>query len=163
MNQIDLTDIESLIKNDLIERLYRVDYLYCSSKITSREQIEWLKSLQIKLVVDLKQSHETDFSDREEFERAGIDYIHFPISSLAELSFSDLRELAEALISDSEPKLIYCMSSNRVGALLTLIFTYVLGHPKQRALEVGKKLGLDKEGLISQVNLLLDQPGSLCS
>lgn len=151
LNNLDLTDIESSFNSQQFDSLVRIDDLFFGSKVISTEQVEFLKKMSVNVVIDLKSDSETEFDDREEFKKAGIEYINFPVSNIDNISFEMLCSLKKKLEKFNGKKLIYCMSGNRVGALFTLLLSEVLGHPKERALEYGKKVGMTKELLIEKV------------
>ncbi len=150
MISFDLTDYKNL-SNDKFDTLIRVDNLYFGSKVTSKEQVENIYSLGVKTVIDLKRSDETSFNDKEEFENFGIQYINFPISDLDKIKFADLETLRVILDNLKYPCLMYCMSSNRVGALMALYLCFICGHQKQRAISFGKKIGMKKVSLIKEI------------
>lgn len=151
MNKLNLTDAEYKIENPFFENLSRVDNFYFASKVDRIEQIDFLKKQNINLVVDLKLKEETDFNDEQEFKDAKISYIHFPISDIDNISFKEMNKLKDQIESVKGNKLIYCMSANRVGALMTLFLSELLGNPKARAFELGCKVGMNKVGLQEKV------------
>lgn len=150
MHKLDLTDVQETVKGPF-SQLSRVGDCYIASKIESQEQVEFIKSLGVSLAIDLKEIGESEFADQEVFSQHGVEYAHFPVSDVSSLEFEDLCRFEKLLGSTSGPKLIYCMSGNRVAALLALKLVLVCGHPKQRALDLAKKVGLIKEGLIQKV------------
>lgn len=157
MKCLNLKDIDTNISKNNFDHFLRVDHIYIGSKVDSSEQIEFLKSIGVKNVVDLKFSGETSFNDKEEFERMGINYFNLPITDIAELKFEELQEFGN-LISQSEGKtLVYCMSGNRVGAILALNSCLVCGHPKKRALEFGEKIGLKNPKTKEVISELLEK------
>lgn len=151
LNNLDLTDMDTDFDEGNFDSLVRVDDILFGSKVISVAQVDFLKKSFVKVVVDLKNSDETEFNDSEEFRKANIEYIHFPVKNIDDVSFEMLSSLKKQLESYDGHKMIYCMSGNRVGALFTLLLADVLGHPKERALEYGQKVGLVKKGLIEQV------------
>lgn len=139
---LNLSDIHVESEKMGLDHLTRVDHLYIGSKINSSEQVDYLKSLDIKTVIDLKSCDETTFNDEQVFKEAGLKYFNLPISNLADLKFDDLKELSD-LINDGQHKtLIYCGSGNRAGAILALSSCLICGHPKQRAIDFGLKVGI---------------------
>ena len=150
MHRLDLTDVEEKVEGPFAH-LARVGDCYIASKVENQEQVEFIKSLGVSLAIDLKESGETDFDDSGAFEQLGVEYAHFPISDVSSLEFEGLCRFEKLLGSAEGPKLIYCMSGNRVSALLALKLVLVCGHPKQRALDLAMRVGLIKEGLIQKV------------
>lgn len=151
MNNLDLTDIEENLDVDFINYMGRVDRIFVSSKIDRVEQIEELKKFQIEMVIDLKEKGETEFDDRKEFENSGIKYQNFPITSFSNLDFDSICQFSKMIESTEKNTLVYCISSNRVGAMMALYLAYKCGHPKKRAFEIGCKLGMTKDELKEKI------------
>lgn len=145
MNCINLTDITPSIENEYFDFLSRVDNIYIASKINSKEQIEFIKTLDVDLAIDLKEKHETLFRDQKAFEETGIPYVNMPVSNVEKIDFEFLSEFQKLIANHDKKILVYCASGNRVGALLALYFAFICGHPKARAFEVGKKAGMHRE------------------
>lgn len=146
MGSIDLTDIE-VVKNHNFCCLYRLDNLYIGSKLEDQSQVELMKNLGVTTAIDMKEAGETDFPDEESLKKAGIEYVHFPVGDISNIAFEDLEKLSKAIKTGPGKKLLYCMSGNRVAAVLALQQALVLGHPKKRAFELAQKIGLTKNDL----------------
>ena len=160
MKCLNLTDIQFDFPDKQFEHFLRVDHLFIGSKIDNSKQIDFLKSMDIKTVIDLKFREETLFDDEKEISKAGINYHHLPIKSFIDFEFEKLQRFGQ-LISKNEKKiLVYCMSGNRVGALLALNACFVCGHPKKRALEFGEKVGMKNINTKVLISELLEK-GSL--
>ncbi|MGB0452983.1 MAG: hypothetical protein ACPGJV_04640 [Bacteriovoracaceae bacterium] len=144
MKCLDLTDIQSNFPENTFEHFIRVGNLYIASKIESSEQLNFIKMMGINHAIDLKSHDETSFNDKEECRKAGIKYSNFPVNRVEEIDFDYLQNFKETINQDSKT-LIYCISGNRVGALLTLYASLVDGHPKKRAIEFGEKVGMRNE------------------
>lgn len=157
MKCLNLTDIQFDLPKNQFDHFIRVDHLYIGSKIDSLEQIDFLKSIGIKNVIDLKSTEETSFNDEKEFKKAGIGYINFPITNIAELEFEILQKFGNLISQNEEKLLVYCMSGNRVGALLALNSCFICGHPKKRALEFGEKVGMRSLNTKASVSELLEK------
>lgn len=142
MKCLNLTDIELNLALDKFKHFVRVDHLYISSCLKNQEQVLFLKSLNIKNVIDLKSPDETTFKDEKEFEKSEINYINIPIVNIDELKFEQLTYFGSLINKGRGKTLIYCMSGNRVSALLALNSCLICGHPKKRALEFGEKVGM---------------------
>lgn len=151
MNCFNLTDINLDEPNMGLDFFARFDNIYVSSKITTTDQIEELIELGISEVVDLKLAGESGFNDKESFEAAGIKYYSMPVQNLDDVDFEFLEKFKNIIKENQNKKLVYCMSANRVGAVLSLFFAKICGHPKDRALDIALKMGLRKENLINQV------------
>ncbi len=146
MRNLDLTDVENNLPSPF-ENFYRIGNYYIASKIDNDEQVKFLKDLGVKFAVDMKTTGEVLYPEASKLQENGIGYYHFPVSDLDLISFEALEEL-DSKLSENEGKiLIYCMSGNRVGAVMGLLFSQILGHPKNRSVETACKIGLTKEGL----------------
>jgi protein tyrosine phosphatase (PTP) superfamily phosphohydrolase (DUF442 family) len=128
MKSLNLTDIQYDLQKGGFEHFIRVDNLFIGSIVESPSQVSFIKSLGVENVIDLKFEAETSFDDKEEFEKAGLKYFRLPIDDLSSLTFEKLQEFKARVIQSREMTLIYCMSGNRVGALLALHACEV--HPK---------------------------------
>lgn len=157
MKCFNLTNIEENINDQLFNHLTKIDNVYTASKVDTKEQIQFLKDHGVKLAIDLKNQEETDFNEEAEFKAAGIEYYRFPITDISEIDFETLEKFKELFIKTDENKLVFCMSSNRVGALLALYLAQVCGHPKERALDIGIKAGMKREALQLMVKELLNK------
>ncbi|PIK16419.1 sulfur transferase domain-containing protein [Halobacteriovorax sp. JY17] len=151
MKCFNLTDIEDKKESILFDHFIRVDNIYIASKVISDEQVDYLNSLGIKVAIDLKGNNETLFNDKEQFEIKGIKYIHFPITDISSLTFDQVQEFSEILNENESPKIVYCASGNRVGALMALHASMVCGHPRQRAFGFGVRIGMINESTKNQV------------
>ncbi len=78
-------------------------------------------------------------------EGAGYDFARLPISGAESLTRETVEEFA-ALLDEAggEPTLLYCASSNRVGALVALKAAWIDGADPQDALEQGLSAGLTR-------------------
>ena len=156
MRCVDLTDVEKRLPNSLFDYLSRVDHIYISSKIESVDRIDFLKSLGVTKVIDLKCRDEVDFNDEKEFLGVGIEYKNIPISGVCDFTQKNIQEFSE-LIKNSKGKiLLYCKSGNRAVALLTLNSCLVCGHPKKRALEIREKLDFENTDLQKSVKQIIE-------
>ena len=156
MKCLNLTDIDFQLAKNQFDHLIRVDHLYLGSKIFSSDQIDFVKSLGVNRVIDLKSSEETPFLDKQEFENTGIEYFNLPIQDLETLSFDELQEFGKLINHKSGKVLVYCMSGNRVGALLALNACIVCGHPKKRSLEFGERIGMKNPNTKQIISELLE-------
>lgn len=167
MGNIDLTDIDERIVESPFSHLARLDELYIGSELTSENQITFLKSLGIETAIDMKEVGESDFPDKEALEKAGIQYFHFPVSDITNVEFEKLLELTNILRGNKGKKILYCISGNRVAAVLALQQSLVCGHPKLRAYEVACRVGMTKEMLKEKVYKILkgvedEEPSNCC-
>lgn len=151
LNNLDISQIAEHESPGSFEKLVWLDDILIGSKITKNSQIDLLKENEIQLAIDFKSPEETSFDDQAAFESSAIDYINFPISDIDKVSFEDLCYLKKELEKYPGNKFIYCMSANRVGAIIALILAEVIGHSKQRSFKVACQVGLNKENLIHKV------------
>ena len=156
MKVLNLTDTEESIKNPYFDHLARVDNLYLSTKVENKNQIKFLKDLNIEFAIDLKQKEETNFDDKNSFEKAGIDYFNLPVSDISKVSFNSLYLISELLENKNKNVLLYCYSANRAAAILALQLYLVHGHSKKRTIDLASKIGL-KGNLKKKVLTILDK------
>ena len=117
MKPLDLTKIIQELPDHCLNHVAQLDHLYIASKVENKEQVEYVKGLGVDLVIDMKLAGEVSFDDKKAFEEAGIRYVHFPVSDPEELSFEQIQELGD-LWSSANKSFLYCMSGNRVSAVL---------------------------------------------
>jgi protein tyrosine phosphatase (PTP) superfamily phosphohydrolase (DUF442 family) len=155
MKSLNLQDKELDLQSNSFNHFVRVDHIFISSKIISKDQINELEKYQITKAIDIKETHETEFNDEEAFKSSSIEYIHFPISKVEEITFEELFTLNQHIENSKKNILLYCMSGNRVSALLALISCFVKGHPKNRALNFSKEVGLIHPDLTETVTRMI--------
>lgn len=85
----------------------------------------------------------------------GMNYYHLPITDGQSLS-RDRVALFDRILGDigDEPVLVYCGSSNRVGAMFALRAAWLEGYSVDAAIELGREHGLT--GLEARVRELLE-------
>jgi len=72
-----------------------------------------------------------------------LDFHRIPVAGASDLSREAVEELDRLLAeAGNGPTLLYCASSNRVGALLALRAYWLQGVPSQEALQLGREAGL---------------------
>lgn len=116
-----------------------------SGELTA-EDVTLLAANGIRNVIDLSDASETpDFDEAAAVEAAGMRYSNLPIHGATDLDDENVRAL-DALMTESgsEPTLIHCASSNRVGALIALRAAKLQGASDEVALQTGKDWGLKK-------------------
>ena len=160
LSNLDLTAIKKVESGHNFLSLFWCDNLLLASKISSIEDVEYLKSSGVTFAIDLKEKKETPFDDEKELSRFGIRYYNFPVTDIDQLGFDQLNDLKKRLENEKGNKLIYCMSGNRVGALLSLILNEILGHPKQRSYDFAMKVGVTKEPLREKLRNRFNIKGS---
>ena len=154
MKAINLEKIESNLSLGTYTGLAQLDCLLIGPKVESAEQVDLLKKAGITNVIDMKTEGEFSFKDKEEFEKAGISYFHFPVSSPFDVDISRLQELESKIrCSEIGKTYLYCMSGNRVSVILGRLFFEVCGHPKDRVLDTIAKLGMTRADLLEKMKV----------
>jgi len=74
----------------------------------------------------------------------GVEYANLPIANAGEISEAKAHDLARLLDAVRGPTVLYCGSSNRVGALLGAKAFYVDGASPEEALELGRAAGVTR-------------------
>lgn len=107
----------------------------------SQEQFEAMAELGIQRFINLRTEGENGTGwEAEAAKKLGVDYVHIPIGGADAINEENAKRLAEAL--DGAPAtLLYCGSSNRVGALLGLKARVCDGMTIEQARELGKAAG----------------------
>lgn len=86
----------------------------------------------------------------------GVRFVRIPIAGAPDVTEANARRLSQTLEGAAGPTVVYCGSSNRVGALFALEAYYVDGRGPEEALEVGKAAGVTR--LEPKVRELLGLP-----
>lgn len=125
--------------------------LYASGQ-PSKADLEGLKAQGVAAVINLRPDQETpDRQLKSEAEAAGLAYYHLPIAGGPDVTPERAAMLDQLLTQAPRPTLIFCGSSNRVGALMALRAAKVQGKPAQEALELGRAFGLTGlEAIVAQ-------------
>ena len=110
----------------------------------TQEQIDALRAAGIEHFVSLRPTTE-DGAGWEEARASseGFDFDRLPISGAGSLTRENVETFATIMeeVGD-EPAVLYCASSNRVGAMLALKAYWIDGEPPEAALEFGLSAGL---------------------
>lgn len=80
--------------------------------------------------------------EEEHAETNGIRFVRMPIAGKADIDEPHARELANLMDDEEKPMVVYCGSSNRVGALFGLMAYHVDGQSAEDAYEFGKASGV---------------------
>ena len=92
-------------------------------------------------VIDLRTSSEDrGFNEPKVVSELGMNYVSLPIGN-GDLTFANAKILNKHLEQATGPVLLHCGSSNRVGAMLTLI-KRLAGEDQKDALAFGRSAGL---------------------
>lgn len=123
------------------EELVAVDGFRASGQ-PDAEAFKLISEAGYAAVIDLRGEQENRGLDEAAvLEALGLDYVELPLSSPDAISFENAARLDEILAEYSEPVLIHCGSSNRVGALLALRKS-MHGASDDAAVEYGRDAGL---------------------
>ena len=125
----------------------------------SKEALASLKAAGFRTAIDLRQPNEGVASARDAVEAQGLRFLSVPVSPDT-FSVEDAKKV-EAVLKDpaAAPVLLYCSSSNRVGATLAVV-EYRRGRTKEEAIAEGRKAGLKSPAMESAVLKVLDQPSA---
>jgi uncharacterized protein (TIGR01244 family) len=116
--------------------------LYTAGKL-ARDDVAQLQAAGIRHVIDLTRDEETpDFDEAAAVRAAGIRYDNLPIAGAQDLTRENVEAFDRLLDTSTEPLLVHCASSNRVGALAALRAAWIEGKPVEVAIEEGRAWGL---------------------
>lgn len=85
----------------------------------------------------------------------GITYDEISFNFLKDISADHLRRLNDFMSKREGNTLFFCQSGGKVAALLALNACISCGHPKQRSLDFGFKIGLTDPLLKSETEALI--------
>lgn len=131
------------------------DGLLCAGQL-SQEQMDALSAMGFASFVSLRRPTEKGAGWEEAHAAAGgIDFQRLPIAGADGVTEEAAMELSDVMANAKRPMVLYCGSSNRVGALLALKAHKVESMPADEAIEFGKSAGLKSlepkvRGLIAQ-------------
>jgi len=122
----------------------------------SRDALASLKGAGFRTAIDLRNPNEGVASAREAVEAQGLKFVSVPVSP-GTFSLEDVKKV-EAVLKDQDaaPVLLFCASSNRVGAALAVI-EYRRGRSKDEAIAEGKKAGLSSSAMEKAALRVMDQ------
>jgi len=122
----------------------------------SKEALESLKTAGFTTAVDLRQPAEGVPSAKEAVEAQGLRFVSVPVSPDT-FSLDDVLKV-EAVLKDQHaaPVLLYCASSNRVGAVIAVV-EYRRGRSRDDALAEGRKAGLKSPAMEKAALRVMDQ------
>ena len=130
--------------------LSRDGRIWFAGKPTS-DGLRALPDQQVRTVINARTDAEmaadpARFDEMATVMQAGMEYIRIPVTPET-LSNNDADRLAAVLSRRSDPVLIHCSSSNRVGGLWALYLYRHRGVPLDEALEFGRSAGLRSEAM----------------
>jgi uncharacterized protein (TIGR01244 family) len=120
----------------------------------SVETLAKLKALGFRTAIDLRQPAEGIDAARKLVEEQGLTFVSVSVSP--ETFRADDAKKVAAILDDAKaaPVLLYCSSSNRVGAVIAVVEA-LRGKPHDAALAEGKKAGLRSAPMIEAVERVL--------
>ncbi len=120
----------------------------------SAETLAKLKELGFRTAIDLRQPAEGVEAARKAVEGQGLTFVSIPVSP--ETFRADDAKKVAAVLGDAKagPVLLYCSSSNRVGAVIAVVEAF-RGKPHDEALAEGRKAGLRSAPMIDAVERVL--------
>jgi len=120
----------------------------------SVETLAKLKELGFRTAIDLRQPAEGVEAARKAVEDQGLTFVSVPVSP--ETFRADDAKKVAAVLGDAKagPVLLYCSSSNRVGAVIAVVES-LRGRPHDEALAEGRKAGLKSVPMIEAVERVL--------
>lgn len=97
----------------------------------------------VTTVIDLRRADEDRGYDEAALaEQLGLRYVRLPIAGAGDITEANARTLDRLLKQDSGKTLLHCASSNRAGALLSVIEARVNGASVEDALKFGRDAGM---------------------
>lgn len=153
MKTINLTAVEN-VSHSSFETLIKLDRIFIGSKPLDESFTEFCANQKIETAIDLKLAGEEKMQEEKYFKENDIPYFHFPVSDITAISKEQLQQINQVLV-ENDKILCYCVSGNRVAALLGLILFHIYGHPKERVLSLVGQIGLTKEPLFVKFKELL--------
>jgi protein tyrosine phosphatase (PTP) superfamily phosphohydrolase (DUF442 family) len=126
----------------------------------TQEQMEALRGLGYTAFISLRPSQEQGTGWEEKFFEAGkTPFIRIPVAGPDDLTRENAQRLSRAIAAAAPGKaVVYCASSNRVGALLAVKAHEIDGLPAEDSLALGLKAGL--KGLEPTVRTILGLPAA---
>lgn len=127
-----------------IKNLKQVSPAVYRSGQPSPQQLEELAAAGIKHIINLRPNSELSWDEAQQVAALGMHYHHLPIASATDINLANAAALAALLDNtDSQPTLVHCASSNRVGALIGLQRANQ-GLPTEEAIAEGQRWGLTR-------------------
>ncbi|WP_282268158.1 sulfur transferase domain-containing protein [Stenotrophomonas sp. PS02298] len=123
----------------------------------SAQQLRDAAANGVTTVIDLRRTDEDRGYDEAALaEQLGLRYVRLPIAGAGDITESNARTLDRLLKQDGGKTLLHCASSNRAGALLSVIEARVNGAAMDDALKFGRDAGMTS--LEPAVRAVLETP-----
>ena len=109
----------------------------------SAQQLRDAAANGVTTVIDLRKPDEDRGYDEAALaEQLGLRYVRLPIAGVGDITEANARTLDRLLKQDGGKTLLHCASSNRTGALLSLIEARINGASVDDALKFGRDAGM---------------------
>lgn len=109
----------------------------------SAQQLRDAAANGVTTVIDLRRPDEDrGYDEAAQAEQLGLRYVRLPIAGAGDITEANARTLDRLLKQDSGKTLLHCASSNRAGALLSLIDARINGASVDNALKLGRDAGM---------------------
>ncbi|MCL1079198.1 hypothetical protein D5R81_14360 [Parashewanella spongiae] len=128
-----------------IKKLKTVSEQILTGGQPTKAQLNQLKQLGIKNIVNLRPQTEQTWNEKQYVESLGLNYYSLSVAGAKGVNSDNADKLASLLDQLSgEPVFLHCASGNRVGALAALNEFKSNGGDLESAIATGKKWGLTR-------------------
>ena len=143
------------------QNVVKLKHLYFSAQPDERTFLA-AKTNGVDVVINLRESDETDWNEAGAASDAGIKYYSVPISRSGYSFDPKSMSKISAIVQDHHKQniLLHCSSGNRASAWLAVHLTEDHGLPIDASLAVAKRAGLTNSDVEARVVKFLNEPGS---
>lgn len=154
--QVDLDALDAVVRQAAPRDLGRPFPALWTCGHPTEDQVQAMAMLGMATFVSLRAATEEGSGWEEEWAaRSGVAFVRVPVTGAVDVDYAHARSLDAVLNSASGgPILLYCGSSNRVGALLALRAHGLQGVPVSEAIALGERAGL--KGLLPRVREVIE-------
>lgn len=139
-----------------VKNLRQVEKNVYSSGQPTKEQLEMLKELGIKHIVNLRPAAEMDWNESELVGQLGMTYHSIPVAGGRDITHKNATLLQETLVNiGDQPVLVHCSSGNRIGSLIAVDQYMSQQKSIDAAIDEGKRWGLTRNE--NPVRAILDK------
>ncbi len=123
-----IINIEALA--DGPKNIYKIDDNFYRSARPGKADLGYLQRLGVKTVINLEWFLFWKISNEKEYiEKAGMNYIHFPIGTLRRPKLDDLLHVLEYIADQrNQPVLVHCMNGSDRTGLVVAAYRIVVQH-----------------------------------
>ena len=119
-----------------------VEGVLCAGQL-SEDQMVALSEMGYRSFVSLRLADEGGAGWEEDFAaEKGLRFVRLPVAGKAGVDEDHARQLSALMDAEERPMVLYCGSSNRVGALLALEAFHVDGKSAEECMALGKSTGV---------------------